>query len=104
MSTPPRPADPKTRTFPVLYVNSRTVSVVAPIGVRMMENDIRLVSTAEAARLLGLNERTVRRLVERGELREIRLGARTWLVRSELVELVNGPSRARRVSGIAAHE
>ena len=52
--------------------------------------DIRLISKAEAARLLDVDERTVRRLVERGVLREVQLGPRAWLVRAELVELVTG--------------
>jgi excisionase family DNA binding protein len=52
--------------------------------------DIRLISKAEAARLLDIDERTVRRLVERGVLREVRLGPRAWIVRAELVELVSG--------------
>lgn len=52
--------------------------------------DIRLISKAEAARLLDVDERTVRRLVEQGVLREVQLGPRAWLVRAELVELVTG--------------
>jgi hypothetical protein len=40
--------------------------------------------------MLGVNEKTVRRLVARGVLREIQLGPRTWIVRAELIELVTG--------------
>jgi excisionase family DNA binding protein len=53
-------------------------------------SDIRLISKAEAARLLDVDEKTVRRLVEAGVLREVQLGPRAWLVRAELVELVTG--------------
>jgi excisionase family DNA binding protein len=52
--------------------------------------DIRLISKAEAARLLGVNEKTIRRLVEQGILREVRLGPRGWIRREELVDLVTG--------------
>lgn len=54
--------------------------------------DIRVISKAKAARLLGVNEKTVRRLVESGVLHEVRLGPRTWLRHGELVELVAGPA------------
>lgn len=37
-------------------------------------DDIRILTQVEAARLLGVSARTVRRLVQRGVLRPVRLG------------------------------
>lgn len=47
-----------------------------------------LVSTANAAKTLGVSERFVRMLAARGELRIVKLGARRLVPTSEIARLV----------------
>lgn len=50
-----------------------------------------VVSVAEAAAALGVGENTVHRMIERGELREVRISPRRVGIRyRELVALVEG--------------
>lgn len=54
-------------------------------------NETRALSVAEVAERLGISERSVRRLIDRGELRARRLGARVLIAEADLQQLLSQP-------------
>lgn len=53
----------------------------------------RLISIAAAAQALAVSERHVRGLIERGEIRCVRLGRRVLIANTELDRIVSGADR-----------
>lgn len=59
-------------------------------------DDIRILTQVEAARLLGVSARTVRRLVQRGVLRPVRLaGMRPRIRYADLLQLLEQAGEER---------
>ncbi len=54
----------------------------------------KLLSVSDAARLLGIGERSAWRLIARQELRSIRLGGRRMVPRTEVDRLANVVERS----------
>lgn len=52
-----------------------------------------LLSTGEVAKILKKQTATVRRWADRGEIKSVILLGRYWILRSEVVRLLNGQER-----------
>jgi excisionase family DNA binding protein len=63
-----------------------------------MTEDYRLLTCAEAAKLLRVRETTVRELVETGQLRAVRIGARYRIPIGALADLARPPAPPAGVS------
>jgi excisionase family DNA binding protein len=59
-----------------------------------LQFDRRAVTLNETCRLLGLCRPVVRRLIDEGRLRAIRVSGRRWLVPLDAIEELLGPTSA----------
>lgn len=65
----------------------------------MTDNEDRLLSVADVARLLSVTEPTVREWIKEGKLRAHRAGARLWRIRSSEVDRMLAEQASNRPKG-----
>jgi len=49
---------------------------------------MKLLSIEEACQMLGISRRTIYRLIDKGELKPVKIGGRTKFIESEILEMI----------------